>query len=350
LGGMWILFSDNILKFFIKDIDYLSEVQTFKGIFYVLITAVFFYLYMKKHLNKLRNAEHELEDHKNNLQHLVVEKTKDLDAAIHELSKTNTALNDKNEIINNQNLKLKNTLKALKDTQSQLVQIEKMASLGILTAGISHEINNPLNYILGGLTGLENHLSDEKINDEKVELYLNSIRTGVSRATAIVSGMNQLSRKKDTYEELCDIHEIIDNCLTILNSQLKHKIEIIKQFAGERIIVSGNVGKLHQVFLNIIINANQSIEDKGTITLSTALKKENVYIEITDTGCGISKENLSKITDPFFTTKEPGQGTGLGLAIAYNIIHDHKGTINFMSTVNKGTTVKIVLPLKITQK
>jgi len=340
------LFSDSILNFLIDDIDSLTEIQTYKGVFYVLITAIFFFLYMKKHLNKLRNAEQQLEVHKNNLQHLVEEKTKDLDAAINKLSKTNAALNDKNEIINDQNLKLKKTLKALKDTQSQLVQVEKMASLGILTAGISHEINNPLNYILGGLTGLENHLTDEKINDEKVNLYLNSIKTGVSRATAIVSGLNQLSRNKDTYEEDCDIHEIIDNCLTILNSQLKRKIEIKRQFADEIIIVTGNVGKLHQVFLNIIINANQSIEDKGTITLSTVITKENVYIDIADTGCGISKENLSKITDPFFTTKEPGQGTGLGLAIACNIIHDHKGTISFKSALNKGTNVKIVLPVK----
>lgn len=349
LGGMWILFSDSILNYFLDDIDLLTEIQTFKGVFYVLITAIFFFLYMKKHLNKLRNTEQELEAHKNNLQHLVHKKTKDLDAAINELSETNAALNDKNEIINNQNLKLKKTLKALKDTQSQLVQVEKMASLGVLTAGISHEINNPLNYILGGLTGLENHFSDEKISDKKVDLYLNSIKTGVSRATAIVSGLNQLSRNRDTYDEDCNIHEIIDNCLNILNSQLKHKIEINKRFTEKQIIVSGNVGKLHQVFLNIIINANQSVEDKGTITLSTFIMKENVHIDIADTGCGISKENLPKITDPFFTTKEPGQGTGLGLAIAYNIIHDHKGKISFKSTLNKGTSVKVVLPLKITK-
>jgi C4-dicarboxylate-specific signal transduction histidine kinase len=347
---MWILFSDSILNFLIDDIDYLAKIQTYKGVFYVLITTVFFYLFMKKHLNKLRNTEQELEAHRKNLQRLVDKKTKDLDAAIIKLSNTNAALNDKNEIINDQNLKLKKTLKALKDTQSQLIQIEKMASLGVLTAGISHEINNPLNYILGGLTGLENHLSDEKINDEKVDLYLNSIKTGVSRATAIVSGLNQLSRNKETYEEDCDIHEIIDNCLTILSSQLKHKIEINKQFAEQRIIVSGNVGKLHQVFLNIIINANQSIEDKGTITLSTVIMKEKVQIDIEDTGCGISKENLSKITDPFFTTKEPGQGTGLGLAIAYNIIQAHKGTISFKSALNKGTSVKIVLPVKSHKK
>lgn len=346
LGAVWILFSDSILKLFISDIDNLSEVQTLKGVSYVVITAIFFYFFIRKHLSKLRNTEQELEKHKSNLQQLVEEKTKNLDLAFTELSNTNNALNEKNDIINQQNAKLKKTLKELKDTQTHLIQVEKMASLGVLTAGISHEINNPLNYILGGLTGLENHFADEKINDQKVELYLSSIRTGVNRATAIVSGLNQLTRNRETYEEDCDIHVIINNCLTILDGELKNKIEIKKQFSEQPLVVSGNVGKLHQVFLNILINAGQSIDDQGIITISTEIKKEKAHIKISDNGCGISKENLSKITDPFFTTKEPGKGTGLGLAITYNIIEAHKGTISFMSTLNKGTSVKIALPLK----
>lgn len=350
LGAVWILFSDSVLKLFIDDIHYLSEIQTFKGVFYVIITAIFFYLFIKKHLNKLRNTERELEEHKNNLQHLVEEKTKDLDTAIAELSTTNASLNEKNDIIHHQNNQLKKALKELKDTQGHLIQVEKMASLGVLTAGISHEINNPLNYILGGLTGLENHLEDEKINDQKVVLYLNSIRTGVSRATAIVSGLNQLSRNKETYEEDCDIHEIITNCLTILDNQLKNKTEITKDFVKHSVIVKGNVGKMHQVFLNIIINASQSIKENGHISIATEIIKDTVQIKISDDGCGISKENLSKITDPFFTTKEPGEGTGLGLAIVYNIIQAHKGTIAFSSMLNKGTVVKIVLPFKNTSK
>lgn len=346
LGAVWILFSDSVLKLFIYDINYLSEIQTLKGVLYVIITALFFYFFIKKHLSKLRNTERELESHKNNLQHLVEEKTKDLDNAIGELSTTNAALNEKNDIIRQQNIQLKKTVKALKDTQGHLIQVEKMASLGVLTAGISHEINNPLNYILGGLTGLENHLADEKINDQKVALYLNSIKTGVNRATAIVSGLNQLSRNKETYEEDCNIHEIINNCLTILDNQLKNKVEIIRDFNQQTLVVQGNVGKMHQVFLNIIINACQSIRENGTISIATEIIKDTVQIKIADNGCGISKENLSKITDPFFTTKEPGEGTGLGLAIVYNIIQAHRGKISFSSTLNKGTVVKIVLPLK----
>jgi signal transduction histidine kinase len=349
LGALWILFSDSILKIFIDDINNLSEVQTLKGFFYVVITSIFFFFFIKKHLTKLRNTELELEKHKNNLQQLVEDKTRKLDHAIAELSSSNTALNEKNEIINQQNIQLKKALTELKNTQSHLIQVEKMASLGVLTAGISHEINNPLNYILGGLTGLENHLSEVISSDQKVKLYLNSIRTGVNRATSIVSGLNQLSRNKETYEEDCDIHEIINNCITILDSQLKNKIEIKKQFSSQPLWISGNVGKLHQVFINILINSIQAIEIKGIITIATVVNEGKIHILISDTGCGISNDILSKITDPFFTTKDPGKGTGLGLAIVYNIIQAHNGTISFVSTLNEGTTVEIVFPVKSSQ-
>jgi signal transduction histidine kinase len=111
-------------------------------------------------------------------------------------------------------------------------------------------------------------------------------------------------------------------------------------------IVLGNVGQLHQVFVSILVNASQSIENEGSISISTEKEKDNICIKVTDTGCGISKVNLPRITDPFFTTKEPGKGTGLGLSIAYNIIQAHKGNISFQSEVNKGTIVKILLPIK----
>jgi len=345
IGGIWIKFSDKLLDAFIEDADFLTETQTFKGWFYVTVTALLFYLFLKKHLNKLRNTELELEKHKNNLQRLVEEKTKELDTAIEDLSATNEELNEKNGIINKQNFELKETLQQLKETQSQLFQAEKMASLGVLTAGIAHEINNPLNYILGGTTGLEDYFEGEKIHNERISLFIDSIKTGVDRASSIVSELNQLNSCKETYREDCEIHTIIENCLVLVNNPLEKKIKYFKEFADGELFVLGNIGQLHQALINILINANQSIENEGSIFISTEKKGGSVCIKIADTGCGIAKVNLSKITDPFFTTKEPGKGTGLGLSITYNIIQAHKGQISFQSEPNKGTTVTIELPI-----
>jgi signal transduction histidine kinase len=346
LGAIWILFSDMLLEFFIQDINSIMKLQTLKGVFYVIITALFFYLFIRKHLTKLRNTEQELEAHKNNLLQMVQEKTKDLDAAIEALSEINAELNRKNTLINNKNDELSKTLKTLKETQFQLIQFEKMASIGVLTAGISHEINNPLNYIMGGLTGLENYIKEAKIESEKVDFFINSIKSGIERATTIMSGLNQMSRNNERYDEICDIHAIIDNCLSITKGHLKERIDIDKKYFTQPVIVKGNSGKLHQVFINLIINGCQAIESKGTILISTKKADDKVHIIVKDSGCGISGENLSKITDPFFTTKDPGKGTGLGLSIVYNIIHSHNGTIEFESTLDKGTAAIIVLPVK----
>lgn len=346
IGSIWIIFSDRLLHLIIVDATLLTEIQTYKGWFYVFVTALLFFIFIKKHLNILRYTEKELEKHRNNLEQLVVEKTKDLDIAFEKLSVTNKKMQDKNEIISQQNIELKRAFKDLKDTQAQLFQADKMASLGILTAGVAHEINNPLNYILGGVTGLENYFHEEKNQNKNISLFINSIKSGIDRVSSIVNGLNKLSRNNETYDEECDIHEIIENCLTIINSELKNRIQIIKEFSNNRLIVQGNIGQMHQVFINILVNASQSINNKGSISIMSKAEKEYILIEISDTGCGIEKENISKITDPFFTTKEAGKGTGLGLSITYNIIQMHKGTITFESEQNKGTTVKIILPLK----
>jgi signal transduction histidine kinase len=278
---------------------------------------------------------------------LIQEKTKNLDKAIDTLSKTNQQLSEKNKIINKRNTELKDTLKALKKMQYQLIQIEKMASLGILTAGISHEINNPLNFIMGGLTGLQDYVQEAKIEDEKVKLYLASIKTGIQRATSIMNGLNQLSRNNEDLNEKCDLHAIIENSLSISKGQWKNVIEIIRNFSDDAIIIPGNVGKLHQVFINLIVNAYQSIEKSGSVTITTEINNNTAIISIADTGCGISKNKIANITDPFYTTKEPGHGTGLGLSITYHIIREHNGTLNFKSTLNKGTTVTVELPAKL---
>jgi len=298
-------------------------------------------------ITEKKKTETELEKYRENLEILVRERTEELETANEELKSVNEELNDKNKIINNQNTELKTTLQNLQDAQTQLVQSEKMASLGILTAGIAHEINNPLNFIMGGCTGLEEHFNDFDQNQNKnVAFFIDCIKNGVGRAAEIVSSLNQFSRDKGTYDEIAAIHSIIDNCLVILNNNIKSRIEVEKYYCEESISIIGNVGKLHQVFINILNNSLHAIGNKGIIKISTKKTTENVLIEIFDSGHGISKENLTKITDPFFTTKEPGEGTGLGLSISYNIIREHKGTISFDSEPNKGTTVLITFPIK----
>lgn len=337
IGGLWISFSDRFLNSVIRDVDVLTQLQTYKGWFYVFLTALLFFLFLKKHLNELRATRAELLEHKNNLEKLVQDKTKDLDVVIEKLEQKNKEINLKNN-------KLESTLQELKEMQAQLLQAEKMASIGILTAGIAHEINNPLNYILGGLTGLQNYFEEQKIEDEKILLFTNSIETGINRVNTIVSGLNNFSRNNNTFDESCNINEIIDNCLNIIGNQLKHRINVVKNYAEPAPIVKGNVGQLHQVFLNILVNATQAISEKGGIDILTENKKDSIFIQISDDGCGIAQDDLPKITDPFFTTKEPGEGTGLGLSITYNLITAHKGLLNFESQVNKGTKVRVELP------
>jgi signal transduction histidine kinase len=241
---------------------------------------------------------------------------------------------------------LKESNSKLLETQQNLIQSEKMASLGTLTAGVAHEINNPLNFIQGGVSGLEDYfLNTKQDKDKNVILFMNGIKTGIARVSSIVKGLNQFSRDTKYNKENCDIHAILDNSLTILQNQIKNRIDIRKNYTSEPFVIQGNVGKLHQVFLNILTNANQAIQEKGSIIISTTVEDTHMNIEITDTGIGISPDTIPKIMEPFFTTKAPGQGTGLGLSISYSIIKDHNGEINVKSQINKGTSVFIKLPL-----
>jgi signal transduction histidine kinase len=131
----------------------------------------------------------------------------------------------------------------------------------------------------------------------------------------------------------------------MLKNKLRNRIKVKKNYTTEPYRLTGNIGKLHQAFFNTLVNAVQAIENDGTIAITTRVKNGNISIEITDTGRGISEKNISKITDPFFTTKEPGEGTGLGLAITYNIIREHDGKLQFTSKENTGTTATIELPI-----
>lgn len=289
------------------------------------------------------------------LELLVAERTCELEAANEELRTTNEELHYKNELILQKNKlvleqkeEIENALKNLRATQDQLIQSEKMASLGVLTAGVAHEINNPLNFIMGGYSGLINELTtSDSEQSERISVFLEGIKTGVERAANIVKGLNQLSRSNDSYEEACDIHTILDNCLTVLYNKYKTRIMIIKDYHNDSLIAKGNAGKLHQVFIIIISNAIDSIDQEGEIKISTHVTNNKLSVFITDTGCGIANEHLKRVLDPFFTTKDPGKGTGLGLSIASSIIKQHKGNLQITSSIKKGTEVTLTLP-KIT--
>ena len=250
------------------------------------------------------------------------------------------------EELQSTNEELKVTLDDLKATQAQLIQSEKMASLGVLTAGVAHEINNPLNYIHGGYTALNEELKKKNTDVDKDSLkeFLGWIETGVEKASRIVKSLNIYSRSNDDYTEACDVNAIIEGCLSILQQKITHQIEIEADFTCDVRTVQGNCGKLHQAILNLLSNAIDSIEDKGVIKIQTQTKDSNTFITIEDNGCGISPEDLKRIMDPFFTTKSPGEGTGLGLSIVYSILREHKGTIHFDSEEGKGTKTTVTLP------
>jgi len=236
-------------------------------------------------------------------------------------------------------------LNQLKETQDQLIQSEKMASLGILTAGVAHELNNPLNYIVGGYTAILNHLNeDEKLDKEEIKEYLDWIESGADRATNIVKSLNIFSRSNEDNTEVCDLHLIIDDCLLILQNKYRDRIMITKEYTDRPAKVLGNNGKLHQAILNLLSNAMDAISEKGEIKIETKFQKDRLNIVISDNGCGIPREDLKKVMDPFFTTKAPGVGTGLGLSITHSIIQEHEESITITSEVDKGTQVAIWLP------
>lgn len=256
------------------------------------------------------------------------------------------------EEIDMQNRNLKEAYKDLEQANTKLVQTEKMAALGVLTAGIAHEINNPLNYIKSGkeilkmITEQEN--SEIIIKDKDTfETVLDGIDLGVDKIMNITKSLGAFTTTSDKLDNRVYLNKILDDTLTILDHDLKNRIQVIREYADKEAYVTGNEGKLYQVFSNLITNSIHAIEGSGEITISTTETKEQVLISIADSGSGISEEVINKIFDPFFTTKEQGKGTGLGLSIVYNIIKDLNGDIEIDSTVGKGTTVTIKLNKEI---
>jgi len=289
-------------------------------------------------------------------------------------------LGKKNEIITSQNEKLETILKNLKEAQAKLIHSEKMASLGVLVAGVAHEINNPINFVYAGINSLmldfediipvineiskiepeANNLKEQIIKIKKLkeencfnEAYeaipqmITQIMLGADRTAEIVKGLRSFSRTNKEELKFLDIHEGINSSLLLLKNKYKNRIEIIKDFDTKISLYECNTGKINQVFLNIFSNAIDAILDEGKIWISTKKKDENIIIiSIKDTGCGMNTEVKEKLFDPFYTTKPIGKGTGLGLSITYGIIKEHNGEIKVISELNKGTEFIITLPIK----
>ncbi len=277
---------------------------------------------------------------------------------------------------------LEQALKNLQNTQSQLVNQEKMASLGQLTAGIAHEINNPINFVSSNITPLKRDIRDimeviefyrdsgkrefteatlkqAKSLEEDLELdyvldevdqLLKGMEEGAKRTVEIVKGLRLFSRVDEQDVKKVDIHDGINSTLILLNSSIPGKIRILREF-GELPMVECYAGKINQVFMNIINNAVHALADHidqitdPKITIRTHSHMDHVVIEIEDNGPGMPEHIKQRIFEPFFTTKAVGRGTGLGLSIVYSIIENHKGTLEVKTEVGQGTTFIISLPL-----
>jgi PAS domain S-box-containing protein len=317
-------------------------------------------------ITELKEAENKII--KKNIE--IEDKAEKLKAQAEDLTKTNHEL----EVEKN---RAEIALKKLKNAQSQLVANEKMASLGQLTSGIAHEINNPINYISSSIEGLRNILDDikllmnlydqQKIDKEEINKFkkeieytellsgfdelTTNIKMGVDRTKEIVNSLRTFSRFDEDNFTMVDINEIIDSTIVLIGKQYKDRIEISKKY-NTIPFIEGIAGSLSQVFLNILVNAIQSIKDHGEIQISTSTSLEHgknyLKISFVDNGMGMSKEVLDKIFEPFFTTKDVGEGTGLGLSIVYSIIKQHNGTIDVKSQPGKGTSFIIYLPIKRT--
>jgi signal transduction histidine kinase len=281
------------------------------------------------------------------------------------------------------NEELRVTLDNLKETQTQLVDAEKMASLGQLTAGIAHEINNPINFVTSNISPLRRDLDDIyeildaysaiepdhfeeqfKIAKEKEEdleySYLkteinslvNGISDGANRTSEIVKGLRTFSRLDEDVVKQADLHENLESTMVLLNNKVKDGIQVIRDFDKSIGDIECYPGKLNQVFMNILNNSIYAVEnkiyqegEKPMVTLKTERKGSEVLVTISDNGIGMSPETQKKIFDPFFTTKEVGEGTGLGMSIVFKIIQKHNGSIRMQSEEGKGTDFIIHLPV-----
>jgi two-component system NtrC family sensor kinase len=267
---------------------------------------------------------------------------------------------------------LESAYRELQTTHVQLLQQEKMASIGQLAAGVAHEINNPMGFIASNLGTMQKYMDrlsayleqQEKalttdgvssaalerarlkidyILEDVPKLLAESIE-GADRVRGIVQNLKSFSRVDESEVKRADINQCLESTIAIAWNEIKYKGEVVKEF-GDLPLLRCYPQQLNQVFLNLIVNAAHAIERQGIITVRTRVDGDLVRVAVSDTGCGIAPEVMSRIFEPFFTTKEVGKGTGLGLSISYDIVSKHGGTIEVESSPGNGSTFQVTLPL-----
>ena len=278
--------------------------------------------------------------------------------------------------IRGKNRELRRAYHELATSHAQLLQQEKMASIGQLSAGIAHEINNPIGFVACNLGSLQKYLNrlatfianQDRIIDAsaepedkqavarqkqelKIDYVLQDSRDlvkesleGTDRVKSIVQDLKNFARADQSEWKEADINDCLESTINIVWNELKYKTELVKDYG--RLPLTRCIGQqLNQVFMNLLVNAGQAIASKGTITVRTWYDKDAVHVSVADTGCGIAPDQINRIFEPFYTTKEAGQGTGLGLSIAYNIVKKHNGTIDVKSDPGKGSTITVSIPV-----
>ncbi|MDP1524869.1 MAG: GAF domain-containing protein [Rhodocyclaceae bacterium] len=265
----------------------------------------------------------------------------------------------------------------LEAAHSQLLQSEKMASIGQLAAGVAHELNNPIGFVTSNLGSLESYLQDifsildayavaeagmqsscpelnqarqlkldrdyDFLRSDIVQL-LSESREGLGRVAKIVRDLKDFSRAGEASMQWADLHQGIETTLNVVWNELKYKCTVVKDY-GDLPQIWCEPSQLNQVFMNLLVNAGHAIQEKGEITIRTGRQGSEVFVAIGDTGTGIASEHLNRIFEPFFTTKPIGKGTGLGLSLAYGIVQKHHGRIEVQSKLGKGTTFTVWLPI-----
>ncbi|GAB4217515.1 MAG: hypothetical protein Fur007_19740 [Rhodoferax sp.] len=264
----------------------------------------------------------------------------------------------------------------LKAAQSQLMQSERMASIGQLAAGVAHEINNPVGFVNSNLstlqgyvasllrlldayqahsgalpeaaqaelTALRGELDFDFVRDDVQQLVVESL-DGIQRVTRIVQDLKSFSHVDESAQQWADLEAGLESTLRVVWNELKYKAEVVRDFQHPPQVLCYPF-QLNQVFMNLLVNAAQAIDTKGRITVGTGFDAQQVWVRVADTGRGIAPEHLAKIFDPFFTTKPVGKGTGLGLSLAYGIVQKHGGHIAVESQLGQGTTFTVFLPRK----
>ena len=308
---------------------------TFAGALVSLIMSYFIAHGISTPINKLVSASKEVAEG-------------NLDAKVE--IKSNDEFGDLAESFNAMAMALKERDEKLKDfTKRKILESERLALIGQLSANVAHELNNPLQGIVTYSHLLLEKMPNENSNKDSVQ----KIVTQANRCRDIIRGLLDFSRQRKPDKTLCDVNIVLSDCVSLLENQaLFHNIRIINDLEASLPVTVIDPSQIERVFMNIIINAAEAMNGNGQLTLSTWFEpSENfIVVKFADTGQGINKQDLVRIFDPFFTTKEVGHGTGLGLAISYGIVKEHGGTILVESKVSKGTTFSVRLPVRVEEK